>query len=66
MGIRPPAYVDARGRSHRPGAKAKQEVVFSHEVSRYRDGFTHSDEPVYGVWDAQVDIVILCRSVVVV
>jgi len=28
-------------------------------------GFTRSDEPVYGVWDAQLDIVILCRSVVV-
>ena len=28
-------------------------------------GFTRSDEPVYGVWDAQVDIVILCRSVLV-
>ena len=48
-----------------PGAKAKQEVVFTHEGSRYMVGFTRSDEPVYGVWDAQVDIVILCRSVVV-
>ena len=48
-----------------PGAEAKQEVVFSHEASRYMVGFTRSDEPVYGVWDAQVDIVILCRSVVV-
>jgi hypothetical protein len=28
-------------------------------------GFTRSDDPVYGVRDAQVDIVILCRSVVV-
>ncbi len=48
-----------------PGAEAKQEFVFSHEGSRYVVGFTRSDEPVYGVWDAQVDIVILCRSVVV-
>ena len=28
-------------------------------------GLTRSDEPVYGVWDTQVDIVSLCRSVVV-
>jgi len=28
-------------------------------------GFTRSDEPVYGAWDTQVDIVTLCRSVVV-
>jgi hypothetical protein len=26
---------------------------------------TRSDEPVHGVWDAQVDIVILCRSALV-
>ena len=26
---------------------------------------TPSDQPVHGVWDAQVDIVILCRSVLV-
>jgi len=26
---------------------------------------TRSDEPVHEVWDAQVDIVILCRSVLV-
>ena len=26
---------------------------------------TRSDEPVHGVWDAQVDIVMLCRSVLV-
>ena len=47
------------------GAEAKQEVVFSHERSRYVVGFTRSDETVYGVWDAQVDIVIRCRSVLV-
>jgi len=48
-----------------PRAEAKLEVVFSREGSRSMVGFSRSDEPVYGVWDAQVDIVILCRSVVV-
>ncbi len=48
-----------------PGAEAKQEVVFSHEAYRYMVGFTRSDEPVYVVWDAQVDIVMLCRAVLV-
>ena len=48
-----------------PGAEVKQELVFSREAYCYMVGFTRSDEPVYGVWDAQVDIVILCRSVLV-
>ena len=48
-----------------PGAEAKQEVVFSHEAYCYVVGFTRSDEPVYVVWVAQVDIVMLCRAVLV-